>query len=83
MFSLQCHSNGPMLPHVPKFVKAAGEKALRQHEQLQEEARQKMVDEAPQQLSVSLESVAELCKTGAENTAFWKQMLETARKHTQ
>ena len=64
-------------------VAAAGEKALRQLEQLQEEAKQKMVDEAPQQLAVSLESVAEFCKTGEENAAFLKQMLETARKHAQ
>ena len=62
---------------------AAGEKALRQLEQLQEEAKQKMVDEAPQQLSVSLESVAELCKTGEENATLLKQMLETAHKHAQ
>ena len=62
-------------------VAAAGEKALRQLEQLQEEAKKKMVDEAPQQLSVSLESVAELCKRGEENAAFLKQMLETAYKH--
>ena len=72
-----------MLPHVPKFVKAAGEKALRQLEQLQEEAKKKMVDEAPQQLSVSLESVAKLRKTGEESAALLKQMLETARKHAQ
>ena len=64
-------------------VAAAGEKALRQLEQLQEEAKKKMVDEAPQQLSVPLESVAELCKTGEDNATLLKHMLETARKHTQ
>eukprot|EP00974_Lingulodinium_polyedra_P043589 4186282-Lingulodinium_polyedra.AAC.1 len=57
LFSLQSHLKDPMLQHVPKFAKAAAEKSLRQLEKLQEEAQQKMVDGAPQQLSVSLEAV--------------------------
>ena len=70
------------LHHVPKFAQQKAKAAAKQLEKLESEAKQKVREEDPSALSVSISEASEILQDARTSLGLLKDLLHTARKHT-
>jgi hypothetical protein len=81
-FALDSHLADAMLSHVPKFAQEKAQKALKTLKKIEDEAKTKVLEDAPQPVSWSPESLSEMCKSAEEAATLVDTLLATARKNT-
>ena len=81
-FALDSHLADEMLSHVPKFAQEKAQKALKTLKKIEDEAKTKVLEDAPQPVSWSPESLSEMCKSAEEAATLVDTLLATARKNT-